>query len=48
VDNLISIDESKCMGCGVCVSHCVNEALSLELAPWKGEPMVLPVEMANI
>jgi ferredoxin len=48
VDNLISIDESKCMGCGVCVSHCVNEALRLELAPWKGEPMTLPVEMANI
>jgi heterodisulfide reductase subunit A-like polyferredoxin len=48
VDNLITIDESKCMGCGVCVSHCVNEALRLELAPWKGEPMVLPVEMAII
>jgi ferredoxin len=38
----------KCMGCGVCVSHCPNDAMRLELAPWKGQPMTLPAEMLAI
>lgn len=37
------ISDSLCMGCGVCTSHCPSGALALELAPWKGVPMTLPV-----
>jgi ferredoxin len=33
------VDLEKCMGCGVCVSRCTNDALSLSLAPEKGEPL---------
>lgn len=38
----ISINETLCMGCGICVSHCPQEALSLKLAPNKGEPLTIP------
>ncbi len=31
--------KSKCMGCGVCISKCNQEALSLRRAPEKGEPL---------
>jgi Pyruvate/2-oxoacid:ferredoxin oxidoreductase delta subunit len=29
------------MGCGVCVESCAKDALSLRLAPEKGEPLVI-------
>jgi len=35
----MQVDQEKCMGCGVCLSRCVNDALSLHLAPEKGEPL---------
>lgn len=41
-DGLSIIDESLCMGCGICVTHCPQGALSLELAPQKGQPLTLP------
>ncbi len=40
-ENTILIDEARCMGCGVCVSKCENNALRLELEPSKGEPLDL-------
>ena len=41
VDGQMQVDEALCMGCGVCVSHCEKGALSLQLAPQKGVPMVV-------
>ncbi|MHB0975573.1 MAG: ATP-binding protein [Candidatus Aquicultorales bacterium] len=36
-------DPAKCMGCGLCASHCPNEAISLALAPEKGIPLDVEV-----
>ncbi len=41
-DGLAIVDEAACMGCGVCVSHCPNDAMQLELAPFKGVPLEVP------
>jgi ferredoxin len=38
-DGHAAIDQELCMGCGVCVSHCPQEALSLQRVPSKGEPL---------
>jgi len=40
-DGLAKIDDSLCMGCGVCVAKCPQHALALELAPEKGEPLIV-------
>ncbi len=37
----IKISEEECMGCGVCAGHCEQDAIELQLAPEKGEPLVL-------
>jgi NAD-dependent dihydropyrimidine dehydrogenase PreA subunit len=37
--NVMSVQEAKCMGCGICVTRCQQEAISLRLAPEKGEPL---------
>ena len=37
--NVMSVITGLCMGCGVCVSKCQQEALSLNLAPEKGQPL---------
>jgi ferredoxin len=33
------IPQDKCFGCGVCVSHCENENITLTLDPSKGVPL---------
>ena len=35
------VDVVACMGCGVCVSQCLQEAISLLRDPAKGEPLVI-------
>lgn len=37
------IDPAACMGCGICLRRCPAKAIQLELAPERGEPLVLPV-----
>ncbi len=38
-DGFARIDAAVCMGCGVCIAHCPQEAISLERDPAKGEPL---------
>jgi len=33
VDEVSVIDLTKCIGCGICVTGCPNEAMKLELRP---------------
>lgn len=35
------IREDRCMGCGVCVQSCSKDALTLRLAPEKGQPLLV-------
>ncbi|QJB55062.1 4Fe-4S binding protein [Pseudodesulfovibrio sp. zrk46] len=35
------IRKDNCMGCGVCVASCAKDAIKLELAPEKGEPLLV-------
>ncbi|MFA9403901.1 MAG: 4Fe-4S binding protein [Anaerolineales bacterium] len=37
----VEIDRGLCMGCGVCVSTCLEGALSLQEDPEKGVPLVI-------
>jgi len=32
-DNIATIDLSKCIGCGICVTNCPNDAIPLKLKP---------------
>jgi NAD-dependent dihydropyrimidine dehydrogenase PreA subunit len=38
------VDLEECMGCGVCISHCEQNAIELVLTPSKG----IPLEMEKI
>jgi ferredoxin len=38
-DGFARIDAAGCMGCGVCVAHCPQEAIELVRDPAKGEPL---------
>jgi ferredoxin len=38
-DGFAAIDAAACMGCGVCVEHCPQEAISLLRDATKGEPL---------
>jgi heterodisulfide reductase subunit A-like polyferredoxin len=38
-DGFARIDASACMGCGVCIAQCPQEAISLRRDPAKGEPL---------
>ena len=38
-DGFARIDVAACMGCGVCVAHCPQEAIELVRDPAKGEPL---------
>jgi len=38
-DGHAEINQTLCMGCGVCVNHCEQGALFLGLAPARGEPL---------
>jgi len=40
-DGKAVIDEDICMGCGLCIESCAKDALSLRLAPEKGEPLLV-------
>jgi ferredoxin len=42
-----SVDAAACMGCGVCVSQCPEEAISLLRDPAKGEPLEIHKLMAR-
>lgn len=35
------VREDRCMGCGVCTLSCPKDAISLRLAPEKGEPLLV-------
>jgi len=35
------VSKEACMGCGVCVGHCDQEAMELRLDPEKGEPLLI-------
>lgn len=39
VNGSIMVDEQLCMGCGVCVNKCPEEAISLRLETTKGTPL---------
>jgi ferredoxin len=42
VDNGYAVvDVDACMGCGVCVSKCPQDAFSLSRDPARGEPLVI-------
>ena len=41
------VDVAACMGCGVCVSHCPEEAISLLRNPAKGEPLEIQQFVAH-
>ena len=45
-DGKCHVDRSRCMGCGVCVSHCPDEALQLIRAAEKGAPLEIGDLMA--
>ena len=38
-DGHTTVDAALCMGCGVCISHCPQEAIALELTPARGVPL---------
>jgi ferredoxin len=38
-DGFARIDVAACMGCGVCVAHCPQEAIGLVRELAKGEPL---------
>jgi Fe-S-cluster-containing hydrogenase component 2 len=46
-DGFAEVDASACMGCGVCVAHCPQEAISLVRDPVKGEPLEIRALMAQ-
>jgi len=46
-DDVVTVDEERCMGCGVCVSKCAQGALSLKREPGKGEPLEIPALMSS-
>jgi Fe-S-cluster-containing hydrogenase component 2 len=46
-DGVTRIDASACMGCGVCVAHCPQEAIELVRDPAKGEPLEIQKLIAH-
>jgi len=40
-DETVLIDETTCMGCGICVSHCPQNALTLARDSRKSEPLII-------
>jgi ferredoxin len=41
------VDYEVCMGCGVCVSHCPQDSISLLRDPAKGEPLEIQKLIAH-
>jgi Pyruvate/2-oxoacid:ferredoxin oxidoreductase delta subunit len=41
LDDYAQIDDIACMGCGVCVAHCPEEAIVLERDPTKSQPLII-------
>jgi Pyruvate/2-oxoacid:ferredoxin oxidoreductase delta subunit len=46
-DGFAVIDAAACMGCGVCVAHCPQEAICLLRDPAKGEPLEIQKLIAH-
>ena len=46
-DGIVVVDFEACMGCGVCVSRCAQEALTLVREPSKGEPLEIEAILAG-
>jgi Pyruvate/2-oxoacid:ferredoxin oxidoreductase delta subunit len=46
VDEVASVDESRCIGCGLCVTGCPEKALALVRRDGAGEPAATVREMA--
>jgi ferredoxin len=47
-DGFAAVDTTACMGCGVCVSKCVEGALSLVRDPARGEPLEIRALIASV
>ncbi|MBU0610544.1 MAG: 4Fe-4S binding protein [Armatimonadetes bacterium] len=47
-DGLARIDAAACMGCGVCVARCPQEAIELVREPAKGEPLEIQKLIATL
>jgi ferredoxin len=45
--NEMGVLEERCMGCGVCVSKCAQQAITLVRAPHKGQPLEIMELMKN-
>jgi len=41
------VDGAACMGCGVCISKCSQDAFSLVRDPTRGEPLEIQKLMAS-
>ncbi len=46
-DGFARIDAAACMGCGVCVAHCSQEAIDLVRDLTKGEPLEIQKLIAH-
>jgi heterodisulfide reductase subunit A-like polyferredoxin len=48
LDGIAVVEPGSCMGCGVCVSQCVEGAVALVREPAKGMPLEIQELMGGI